>query len=228
LIIYLEERAEVRRQATLNQIRNALTTAFKIKLPMVRAQVESLRSRRSYTNAEVERVIQHQTLKNSLATRLALQAGLRAHELATLRRLDELQPSSHRTWDERLFAGLEDVVIYVVVGKGGLRRKVPIPSALAVLLEARRLSLPQLVWDRGIKYELCYDVGFGQAFSQSFSAASKNALGLSRGAHGLRHSYAKNRTLTLRSIFGSQDIAQRIVSQELGHFRPDITLAYYR
>ena len=228
LVAYLGERAEYVRQATLNQNRNSLMIAYGIKLPLLRAELGTVLSRRSYTHAEVESVIQHQTHKNSLATLISLYAGLRAHELATLRRLDELPPSPHREWDARLFAGLEGVAFFVVVGKGGLRRRVAVPLNLVNLLEARRLSQPQRVTDRGIFYQRYYDVGFGQAFSQSFSAASKKAMGFSRGAHGLRHSYTKNRTRTLRSLGFSQIAAQRIVSQELGHFRPDITLAYYR
>jgi len=228
LVAYLSERAEFVRQATLNQNRNALMIAFGIKLPALRALVDTVLSRRSYTNSEVERVIQYQTPKNCLATLISLYAGVRAHELATLRRIDELPPSSHREWDAQLFFGLEGVAHYVVAGKGGLRRRVAIPTTLVNVLEPRRLTLPQRVTDRGIYYQRCYDLGFGQAFSQSFSAASKKALGFSHGAHGLRHSYAKNRTRTLRALGLPQETAQRIVSQELGHFRPDITLAYYR
>ena len=228
LCAYLEERAEVVRQATQNQSRNALQLAFGIRLPILHSQVETIRSRRSYTADEIARVIQHQSERNALATVIALGAGLRAHELATLRKADELSPSSHREWDPRRFLGLPDFRLYVVVGKGGLRRQVAIPKQLAEMLEQHRLPAPRTVNDRGIFYDLVYDIGFGQAFSQSFADASKAALGFSRGAHGLRHGYTKSRTNDLRRLGLTFAEAQSVVSQELGHFRPSITLAYYR
>ena len=225
---FLEERSEIVQQATLNQNRNALQLAFAIKLPMIRSQIKTCRTSRSYSSDEIARVIEHQSERNALSTVIAFFAGLRAHELATLRRLDESQPSARRQWDSRRFAGLNDVTIYIVTGKGGLRRQVALPETLAKALECRRLETPQRVVDREIFYDRYYDLGFGQAFSQSFTEASKAALGFSHGAHGLRHTYAKTRTKTLCDLGFPLEQAQLIVSQELGHFRPSITIAYYR
>ena len=128
----------------------------------------------------------------------------------------------------RRFAGLDNVEIYIVTGKGGLRRQVALPDTLAKELECRRLETPERGVDREIFYDRYYDIGFGQAFSQSFTEASKAGLGFSHGAHGLRHAYAKTRTKTLRDLGFDLEQAQLIVSQELGHFRPSITIAYYR
>ena len=68
-----------------------------------------------------------------------------------------------------------------------------LPLHLAEQLETCRLRKPERVTDRGVRRTQHYDLGGGQAWSQSFSAASKNELGWSTGAHGLRHSYAQDR-----------------------------------
>ena len=79
------------------------------------------------------------------------------------------------------FAG-RDGVVYTVAGKGGLVREVLLPHRLAERLEQRRLHVSERVVDRGVRYERRYDVGGGHAFSTSFSRASIEALGRSRGA----------------------------------------------
>ena len=68
----------------------------------------------------------------------------------------------------------------------------------------------------------------GKNWSNSFSAASKRVLGWSFGAHGVRHSYAQNRMDELQQRGFLYPVALEIVSQALGHFRPDITEVYLR
>jgi hypothetical protein len=85
-----------------------------------------------------------------------------------------------------------------------------------------------VVFDREVKFTPLFDIGGGQAFSQSFSTASVAALGYSSGAHGLRHSYAQNRFKMMKEAGISSDDALKIVSQELGHFRSRVTLVYLR
>ena len=118
-------------------------------------------------------------------------SGIRAHELLTLARPSE-QPPDDRRAQSRLtgtaaegmkFAGREGVV-YTVVGKGGLVREVLLPHRLAERLEARRLDRPERIVDRGVRYVRRYDVGGGNAFSASFSRASRLAFSTSRSAHG--------------------------------------------
>lgn len=113
-------------------------------------------------------------------------------------------------------------------GKGGLIRDVLIPNALATKLEQRRLAQPITVRDREINYLQRYDIGGGHKWSCSFSKASSRTLFFSNGGHGLRHSYAQERMAELRSFGLSRAIALETVSQELGHFRAEITEVYLR
>ena len=51
---------------------------------------------------------------------------------------------------------------------------------------------------------------------------------MTAGAHGVRHSYAQERMSELQKSGMTRDSALEIVSQELGHFRPEITEVYLR
>ena len=124
------------------------------------------------------------------------------------------------------FAGRGGVV-YTVAGKGGLVREVLLPHRLAERLEERRLDAPEPVLDRGIRYLQRYDIGGGHAFSVSFSRASMAALGKSRSAHGMRHSFAQAR---MRELMHHAEYrhALAILAEEMGHFRTLVTLTYIR
>ena len=241
---YLEERALSVRQKTLDQDRQALQILPLIgKLARVRSD-PALRPTplatdgRAYTPAQVEIIARAQTPRNALATRIAYASGARAHELLTLLPATERPASEHRKqdWTPDRFAGRGDpgsspgqaVRRYTVEGKGGLVREVTLPPHLADQLEARRLEHPERVTDRGVHSMQHYDLGGGNAWSQSFGTASKNELGWSTGAHGLRHSYAQVRLDELQGSGYDHDSALATVSQELGHFRPDITKVYLR
>ena len=82
--------------------------------------------------------------------------------------------------------------------------------------------------DRGVFYQSQYAIGGGQRWSNALSAASMRTLGWSRGAHGVRHSYAQQRMQELQKLGLVRDMALRTVSQEMGHFRPEITETYLR
>ncbi len=183
---------------------------------------------RAYTKDQINRIAARQTPRNALATEIAHKAGLRAHELSTLKRADEGAPSPHREWRDDRFQGRSGER-YLVTGKGGLIREVLIPHGLAQRLEARRLDGQAGKMDRQIRYQdVRYDIGAGQAWSQSISQTAKAELGRSTGAHGIRHSYAQERLPELQRIGHSYDDAKMIISQELGHFRPDVVNAYLR
>ena len=231
---YLEQRSLSVRQKTLDQERQALQTLPLVgKLERVKSDPKLKPTRlategRAYTPEQVEVIAQAQTPRNALATRIAYASGVRATELLTLLPASERPASDHREWSPERFDGMGDVRLYTVDGKGGLKREVALPLHLAEQLENCRLKKPERVTDRGVHCTQYYDLGGGQAWSQSFSAASKNELGWSTGAHGLRHGYAQDRVGELQGDGYGHDSALETVSQELGHFRADITRVYLR
>lgn len=224
---YLDERAELVRQPTLDQDRQAIQALLGEQLPRVRSELETALSGRAYTDGQLAAIAAAQTERHALSTEIAAACGLRAHELLTIRRIDEQAPSQHRTWRPDMHAGREGR-LYVVTGKGGLRRSILVPVELADRLEARRLEQSRIAVDRGIRYESRYDIGGGQAWSGSFGSASKRVLGWSTGAHGCRHSYAQARMDELQGAGYRYADALGITSQEMGHFRPSITEVYLR
>lgn len=226
---FMDELSECGRdQRYLNSVKQALQKTFGLKLETVESDAPIILKSRAYTQDEVSKIIPFQNSENALATRLCWEGGLRAHEVFTLDRACDLMPSAHRQWDTRRFASMQEIVIYTVRGKGGLARNVAFSNELAIELELRRLPNPVLRKNRGVNYWSHYAIGGGSSFSQSFSVASMKALGFSNGAHGLRHSYAQRRLKELKSGGIDSLSAMLILSQELGHFRPGIVLAYLR
>ena len=229
---YLQERRETVRQKTLDLDRQALQILPQIgKLDRIKSRLDPSpleTGGRAYTSVQVQMVAAAQSERHALATEIAHAAGLRGHELLTLRRADEQAASTHRKWSAERFEGRPDSVRYTVVGKGGLVREVALSVYLSERLEERRWERPKTVTDRGIRYTQHYDLGGGLAWSRSFSAASKRALGWSTGGHGLRHSYAQERIEDLQRDGHTYDSALGLVSQEMGHFRADITEVYLR
>ena len=195
------------------------------RLGIVPSLKPTRREGRAYARHQVPMVAARQNARNALATLIAHAAGLRAHELLTLARPDERPPDVRPARPEK-FDGRPGAD-YTVVGKGGLARLVRVPDDLAAHLEERRRDDAVRVTDREIRYVSRYDVGGGEAWSRSFSRASDSALGWSRGAHGLRHSYAQERMAELQRGLRYDD-ALEVVSQEMGHFRPGITRDYLR
>ncbi len=233
---YLEIRGQEVGQSTLNMERQAIQAMMqyvtgklepKQTLPVIKSEIEQTLKSRAYTSEQVKMIRGHQTERNALATEIAHAAGLRAHELLTLRPAKE-QPMSERPMLDTKWAGREGQ-IYTVAGKGGLVREVLIPCELAERLEARRLPYPIQITDRNIHYRQHYDINGGQRFSNAFSSASMRALYRSTGAHGVRHGYAQKRMRELQvGQLLTRDKALETVSQEMGHFRPEITEAYLR
>lgn len=186
---------------------------------------------RHYTLEQISLIADTQKPHNSLATKIAAYAGIRAHELITLRSVSE-RPKSERdregqVWEDRRFSGLSGR-LYSVVGKGGLCREVVLSHELAHALEAVKLDQPRKVTDRGIHYHQFYDLSGGQKWSQSFTQASQKELGWSDGAHALRHTYAERRLDQLLKSGLTRERSLRIIAQEMGHFRSEITEVYLR
>ncbi|PJG59206.1 site-specific integrase [Aeromonas cavernicola] len=233
-INYLEQRGQVVGQKALDMERQAMQAMMQHvtgrlavggRLPVIKSEHAQVLTARAYTAAQVALIAAAQTPRHGLATELAYAAGLRAHELLTLRqgadRAADHRPALASKWQGR------DGVMYTVHGKGGLVRDVLLPHALAQRLEAVRLDAPTSITDRGIHYLSHYDISGGQRWSNSVSAASVRVLGWSTGAHGLRHAYAQQRMAELQATL-SRDAALTTVSQEMGHFRPEITETYLR
>ena len=226
-IKYLEIRSEDVGQKTLNQERQTIQKYLQVSLPVIQSELAQAQKSRAYTQKQIALIAAAQKDKNKLATQIAYAAGLRAHELLTLRRREEQAASSHRTWSANRFIGRSGV-IYTVTGKGGLIREILIPTELARALESRRLPAPKKVKDREIYYNQCYDINGGVTWSSSFSAASKRVLTWSNGAHGARHSFAQERMEELQNKNFFHADALSIISQEMGHFRSKITKVYLR
>lgn len=221
-------------QAYLSTIQIALERVVFIKDPDKRLDRVEAKNKskstlkeidRAYSNGQLHLILAHLPPKAQLSVLLAYNAGLRAEELLTLQRRNEASPSPHRKWSDKRFLGREPGVRYVVTGKNGLKREIMVEKELATVLETLRLESPLQIYDRNQPFKIYYDVLGGERFSSAFSKASKDALGWSHGVHGLRFSYAQRRMdeelLEFPYIEGKV-----IVSQELGHFREEITERY--
>lgn len=232
---YLEQRGQTVGQKTLDMERQAIQAMMHHltgqlgpteRLPVVKAATPQKLVGRAYTPLQAQMIAQAQRPSQALATQIAYKAGLRAHELLTLLPLTERPPDDRPAlsskWDGR------EGVSYTVEGKGGLIREVRIPPELARQLEQQRLDTPRTITDRGIHYQQHYALAGGQRWSNAFSAAAKRVLGWSEGAHGLRHSYAQERLQELQRQGLRWEYALETVSQEMGHFRPQITEVYLR
>jgi integrase len=231
---YLTARGEEVGQKALDMERQSIQAMFSHitgkLLPNQKMQAKSEREQilngRSYTIEQAKLIADHQKGANKLATQVAHAAGLRAHELLTLRpsvvRVADSRPMLDSKWQGR------EGEIYTVQGKGGLVREVLIPTELAKQLEAVRLDSPARITDRTIHYQQRYNISGGNRWSASFNAAANRALSWSTGAHGLRHSYAQERMNELQKMGLTRAVSLETVSQEMGHFRPSITEVYLR
>lgn len=231
--LHLAIRGEFVGQKTLDMERQAIQAMMHMtgnltsdkKLYAV-SEKKQILTGRAYRLVQVQIISERQQEKNKLATEIAYAAGLRAHELFTL--LPVLERSADkRPALETKFQG-RNGKIYTVIGKGGLVREVMIPHHLALRLEEKRLIEPVKVLDRDIYYTQYYLVNGGNKFSSSFTQLAKKILGWSSGAHGLRHSYAQERMEELQKLGMTRSISLETVSQEMGHFRPNITETYLR
>ncbi|OUL89770.1 site-specific integrase [Paraburkholderia hospita] len=225
MLEFLDDYAELHMQKSVNRAVQALQKIFSVSLPPVTSSIVPRVDGRAYAFNAVCKAVDHQIPKNAVATLICYDAGLRAHECLNLRKPRAEGPSAHRSWSNDLFTGREDYENYLVDGKGGLVRAVALSIELSHELEKYARPVPVTVRDREIDYVSHYDIGGGQALSSSFSYASKQAFGYSRGVHGMRHSFAWNRLAVLIPLVGPRR-AIEILAEELGHFRPSITLNY--
>jgi len=232
---YLEQRAELAN--TLNTFKSDKVAVHAMlrdqgklvkheQIP-VKYERNKIMKSRSYTHVQIDMIRDRMTPRYALSVDIAHAAGLRAHELHTIDKLEN-QPADIRPKHELKFQGKPDWERYSVIGKGKLIREIRLPPELALRLEERRLPAPIQIRDRAVFYDKKFDIGGGKKFSNAFYAASKRTLGYSNGAHGIRHTYAKTELGRCRKRGVLWIAAKTIVSQELGHFRPDIVDAYLR
>lgn len=234
---YLSSRASQVTQSTLDADRSAINTMLRWRgdtTLTARAHStyhapRSLRDEsRAYTAAQVAAIAARQSPPNALASRVAHEGGLRAAELHTIRRIEEA-PRAPAPAHPQQWLGREHWPRYMVTqGKGGYAREVRISPATAAMLERTRIPRAQRIVDRRIGRERVYQIGGGQAWSQSFLHASRRALGWSSGGHGLRHSYVQSSIARLCRAGLPETEARTIVSEEVGHHRPGITRVYER
>jgi len=200
------------------------------KFDRVKSTVDQILKARAYSN-EAIKVIHNNGLseKHKLSVEVIAVGGPRTADLFTLRRIEE-QPRSERDQVE-LYPDKLGWVPYTVHGKGGMIYTVMLPKELSDRVEATRID-PREYKDRGIKsdprYPQVYNLVCGQALSTAFTRASHKTLGFSNGIHGLRHSYAQRRMHELAKLGHDRDQALLVVSQEMGHIRPEITEVYLR
>lgn len=232
---YLEIRSNDVSQKSLDMERQAAQKMMQMvthklepgkNLTVVKSQVETKLETRAYTQEQIQNVCSHMSERDALSAAIVHNAGLRSHEVFTLRPVAE-RAADIRPAREEKFSGRTGL-IYTVEGKGGLIREVMISNELAQRLEQTRHESPEKITDRGVHYQSCYNVSGGQLLSQAWSTASQDALGFSTGLHGLRHSYAQERMAELQSQGMDRQSALETVSQELGHFRYEITEVYQR
>lgn len=228
MIRFLEDCAERCMQATISKYICALTLVFRIELGYIESKIPNRKNSKNYSLSEVLKIAQNLPKIHALSVLIVYFSGIRAHELLELRRRDEDRPTFTREWTPLRFDGMENFTIYVVTGKGGLKREIAIPNYLVEILESQRREAICIQRDRKINYKSLYLVTSGSRLSNIFSAASKKILGWSLGIHGLRHSYAKNRVLFLRKMGHAIEVVLKIVSEELGHFRLNIVFEYLR
>lgn len=235
-VTYLEQRGEQVGQSTLNMERQALQCMMRNvtnkleqnqTLTVVKSELAEITKARAYTPDQINAITDRMTEKNALPAQICHAAGLRTHEIHTLRPIGEVKPSDRPAHNDK-FSG-RNGESYTVTGKGGLIREVVIPTELANRLETHRMEQTERITDRGVHYDRAYNLNGGQKLSDSFSAASQRALGFSHGIHGLRHSYAQERMGELmRESHLPYSASKLIISQELGHQRPEITEVYLR
>lgn len=233
-IAYFEHRRQEVKQSTLDSEKLALQYTLQLtgqldkseKLAPVTSELDEAKRSRFYTQEQKALVKNCQSEKHRLITELAAASGMRAHEILTILPKDERE-ADNRPANVEKFLGRQGE-IFTTQGKGSLIREVMIPFELASSLKRYRLDEPVKVVDRGVVYWSHYDLPGGHKWSDSFSKASNRALGWSRGAHGLRHSYAQERMRELQKHGLTYNRALETVSQEMGHFRSDITMVYLR
>jgi len=231
---FLRDLKPVIMQKNLSNHRNAL----QMHLRNVRAESHAKNPinlhRHQSTKGEpstTPRALNREQVKRIIATAPQLEtkvAIVRTHELITLATFEE-RPVTYRSekWHpERFSGGRENWHRYSVIGKGNLPREVRVSPETHKQLETLRFGTPQPRTDRKIDYTQRYDLTSGQNLSERFKELAIKANGFNTGAHGLRHSFAQNRRVELMADGRTEKEADKILTQEVGHWSTS-NLKYY-
>lgn len=233
--LWLEQRSSQVTQKTLDRDRQAVNKWLehrghqdKIEKSEIKSTVDNSKGlafqSRAYTNEQLDRIQARMPEHHRLAVEVGREAGLRAHETATIAPIKE-QPPDERAWRNDRFRP-DQTERYTVIGKGGLIREIRLTPETAKKLESARRPEPMKIRDRQIEYTSRYNIGHGQALSVSFSHHSRAEVGWSAGHHGIRHTYAQERIVELQKSGYRYNEAKQVVSQEVGHFSTKNTERY--
>lgn len=226
---YLNWRANQVKQSTLSLDRQSINMhlGFIRPLPFAVSNVPTVSEDRAYSTSELEYLRSKASPSMAFSISIAANAGLRAMELITLAPLDRLRPSD-RTWHPLRFQGREHDSAFAVHGKGGLAREIRLAPVLASQLGQLKRPTKTIITHLTAHLPSHFDLMGGNPFCSAFGRLSQRYLGFSRGAHGLRHTFAQGRFLDL--IYSGNDASDAldILSQELGHFSVANTLIYLR
>ena len=186
---------------------------------------------RANTLGEAQAIIDRLDPDDALSACLVANTAVRVSEPPTLADPRDRPPSRHRTWSAERYDGMGPGGEYTVIGKGGLVMPIWVPQHLVRAIEAKRLPVP--VWEkdhRGTWFRRYFDLPGGSAFGKRYAVASKAVVGERghKGVHGLRHMFAQIRLVYHMDQGRSYKEARRLVSQQVGHFRDQITKTYLR
>lgn len=183
---------------------------------------------RAYKQGEITLLLSSASNDLNLAIQIAASAGLRAFELITIAPVGFMSESVREAWHPARFLGRERDNSFLVHGKGGLKRQIRLSPGLSEELRKRRRPNPLQICDREVNLLSYFELIGGANFSAQFTNLSNQVLGESNGAHGLRHTFAQKRLRDLLCHGLSYEDALKVLSNELGHFSVNNTLAYLR
>ena len=227
---YLTLRALTVGQSAVDLDRQAINfhLLYENPIPFIASTIERKLTNRAYTSAQLQLLVADANEKMRLSIEICIDTGMRAVELITIAPLESLTESERNNWHSARFLGREDDVAFVVSGKGGLRRQVRLSRDRAQQLLLHKRPSPITVFDRKVSHRSYFDLIAGANFSMQFSNLSREVLGMSSGAHGIRHSFAQKRLRDLICLGLSFETALLVLSNELGHFATTNTFAYLR
>lgn len=189
---------------------------------------------RAYTLNQITEIQSHlKTPQAKLATQIILESGCRTKDLASLC-LAEERPLARARIDQLhtdRFTGREDWIKVSFIGKGGHQYISTISPQTAQTLSQYRLATPRDFRERNqenIVTKQYYDLPAGLKLSKQWSETAFWSLGLKRGLHGLRHTFAQQRVRDLQNTGMTWQKALECVSQQMGHYRASEVMTYLR